>query len=513
LQAKILGSGTGEPPANSEYVLVAQTPFEADAWASALRETKYAMVSAARERHWGYVKRLVRAGRDADCRDLGNKRTALHYAAGYGDLETAESLVTSGATVNARDAAGMTPLGWACLKGHVELAQLLLRSDADPLIKAHSGVLVGKTALLLARLHGTQSGRAMERAQKLRHLLLLHCGATCFQVSHLLGQGGFGKVMAVTRSDSGEAYAMKSILKRAHSNSSTAQKIVAQAQVERRILANIAHPFIIELHCAFQTHEKLLLVLQICPGGDLKVHVSRLGRFAPEVAAFTSAQVLLALEYLHSRHIIHRDLKLENVLLDGEGHVRLTDFNVAKLLEERRTYSMKGTLFCMAPEVILKKGHDAGADFWSLGVLIYEMVTGVPPFYSSDKAELKRMILGIEPHRTHLVLPQEMPTCCRMLISQLLVREQRTRLGARPQDIAIMKAHPFFGRLNWDAMLSKQLRSPLRDSVQLHVQSRTAATQRSKRLAGTAEQDLAPSSVSQQQSTIVQGWDYVRNGG
>ena len=132
----------------------------------------------------------------------------------------------------------------------------------------------------------------------------------------------------------------------------------------------------------------------------------------------------MALEYLHSRQILHRDIKLENVLLDGEGYVRLTDFNVAKVLEERRTvgsrpkpmsdeslapsqvleerrtFSMKGTLFCMAPEVILKKGHDAAADFWSLGVLIFEMVTGGPPFFSADKAELKRQVTGLRPRAT-----------------------------------------------------------------------------------------------------------------
>ena len=181
----------------------------------------------------------------------------------------------------------------------------------------------------------------------------------------------------------------------------------------------------------------------MCPGGDLKAHVSRWGRFPPEVAAFCCAQVLLALEYLHERHVIHRDIKLENILLDGEGYVRVTDFNVAKLIEERRTFSMKGTLFCMAPEVILKKGHDASADFWSFGVLIYELLTGGPPFYSPDKQELKRQILGMDPRRFNPSFPPDMPTACRMLLSQLLVREPRLRLGARKQDVAIMKAHPF----------------------------------------------------------------------
>jgi len=339
------------------------------------------------------------------------------------------------------------------------------------------------------------------------HQLLLHCGAACYQVHNILGQGGFGKVLAVTRSDSGERFAMKAILKHASPSASTNQKMVKQAQVERRILRRVAHPFIIDLHCAFQTHDKLLLVLEMCPGGDLKSHVSRCGRFPPEVAAFCGAQVLLALEYLHSLHIVHRDIKLENVLLDGEGYVRVTDFNVAKLLEERRTFSMKGTLFCMAPEVLLKKGHDASADFWSYGILIYELLTGGPPFYSSDKVELKRQILGMDPRRFNLSFPPDMPTACRMLLSQLLVREPRLRLGARRQDIAIMKAHPFFGRLDWDRLLARALPSPLKQSVEVVAQARAGRPARHP--LNTLDRELAPSYLSRQSSALVHDWDYV----
>jgi len=498
-EAEVLGT---------KLVLIANTPFEADAWVSCIREAQAALISAAEQQHWEHVLALSSAGRDVNMTERGNHRTALHYAAGYGVVDTAGRLVQAGATVNARDRAGMTPLGWACLKGHLELAQLLLKCNADPLIKAHSGVLVGKTAITLARLHGSQSHGASRRGAELVHLLLMHCGAACFQVHHMLGQGGFGKVLAVTRSDSGEKYAMKTILKQASHNALTNRKMVQQARVERQILQRMSHPFIIDLHCAFQTHDKLLLVLEMCPGGDLKSHLSRCGRFPPDVAAFTTAQVLLALDYLHSHNVVHRDVKLENVLLDQKGFVRLTDFNVAKMMEERRTFSMKGTLFCMAPEVILKKGHDFAADFWSLGIFVYELLTGGPPYYSNDKQELKRQILGMDPRRFNLSFPPDTPTACRMILNQLLVRDPKLRLGARRQDVAIMKAHPFFSRLDWEKLLAKEMPSPLLQSVEMVAHARQQKLQRQQ--LDQSDQELVPSYLSQQ-SCLVEDWDYVAN--
>ena len=178
--------GKGATAAAKECVLVAHTPFEVDAWACAIREAKMSLVSAACNQEWEHVRALARVGRDVNAQEEGNRRTALHYAAGYGDSATARALVQSGADVNARDRAGMTALGWACLKGRVEVAQLLLKANADPLIKAHTGVLVGKTAVTLARLHGTQNLPASHRSRSLVQMLLLHCGAACYTVRQRL---------------------------------------------------------------------------------------------------------------------------------------------------------------------------------------------------------------------------------------------------------------------------------------------------------------------------------------
>ena len=199
----------------------------------------------------------------------------------------------------------------------------------------------------------------------------------------------------------------------------------------------IIHPNVVRVLGVILDHPNFLaMVMELADLGSLRQMLDDDGeriRSQPALQLSIAHDICAGMAHLHAKKpkpIMHNDLKSSNILLDGEGYVRVTDFNVAKLLDERRTFSMKGTLFCMAPEVILKKGHDASADFWSYGVLIYELLTGGPPFYSSDKQELKRQILGMDPRRFNLAFPPDMPTACRMLLSQLLVREPRLRLGA-----------------------------------------------------------------------------------
>ncbi|KAL3910224.1 MAG: hypothetical protein SGPRY_009137, partial [Prymnesium sp.] len=465
-------------PSPALISLIARTPFEAEAWVSCMREAMHALVEAAESREWAHVIALTEVGRDVNLRARGNGRTALHYAAGYGEVEVADVLLRAGAET---DVVGM-----------------LLKHNADPLIKVHSGVLVGKTAITLARLYGSHAGASLKGTltSTFRIPFPLEASARRDARPHKHAIPAFEavltparQVLAVSRYDSGERYAMKSVMKHGSSDA------VAQARVEREILQRVAHPFIIQLHCAFQTRERLLLVLEICPGGDLKAQLSRCGRFSSEVAAFISGQRLLIVQ----------------------GFVRLADFNVAKMMEGRRTFSFKGTIFCMAPEVLLKKGHDFAADFWSLGVLLYELACGGPPFYSSDKQQLKQQILGMDPRRYNLSFPAYLSTECRMVLSQLLVRDPKLRLGARKQDVATIKApvsllqlnwmqaHPFFNRLDWDKLLARQIPSPLLQSVEMIAQSRQQKSLRQRLDASDTE--LVPSYLSEQ-SCLVEDWDY-----
>lgn len=213
-----------------------------------------------------------------------------------------------------------------------------------------------------------------------------------FKIIKLIGKGSFGKVFLVRDKASGNLYAMK-VLKKDYIKR---KNQVEHTRTERSVLGNVRHPFIVGLNMAFQTADKLFFVLDYCSGGELFFHLGKVGRFTEERAKFYAAQITLALEYVHSLGIIYRDLKPENVLLDRNGNVRLTDFGLSKegvLDHSSGANSFCGTPEYIAPEVILRQGHGRAVDWWSLGALLYEMITGLPPFYSRNRETMFEKIM------------------------------------------------------------------------------------------------------------------------
>lgn len=204
-----------------------------------------------------------------------------------------------------------------------------------------------------------------------------------FHVEKVLGEGAFGKVTLVTKKDTGQLYAMKSLRKDMIEQRN--QKL--HTQTEREILGEVNCPFIVQLRFAFQTTDKLFMVMDFVNGGELFFHLRKDLKFSEERTRIYSAEILTALEYLHKQGIIYRDLKPENVLLDSDGHVKLTDFGLSKKFfsGEKKTYSLCGTPEYIAPEILKGIGHDQAVDFWSFGALTYEMLSGAPPFYNRNK--------------------------------------------------------------------------------------------------------------------------------
>ncbi|KAJ2976219.1 hypothetical protein NUW58_g8141 [Xylaria curta] len=270
-----------------------------------------------------------------------------------------------------------------------------------------------------------------------------------FELLKVVGKGSFGKVMQVRKKDTNRIYALKTIRK-AHIIS---RSEVAHTLAERSVLAQINNPFIVPLKFTFQSPEKLYFVLAFVNGGELFHHLQKEQRFDVNRARFYTAELLCALECLHGFNVIYRDLKPENILLDYQGHIALCDFGLCKLdmKDEDRTNTFCGTPEYLAPELLLGQGYNKTVDWWTLGVLLYEMLTGLPPFYDENTNEMYRKILG-EP--LHFPGPEVVPPAAKDLLTKLLNRNPEQRLGAAGS--AEIKAHPFFHAIDWRKLLQRK---------------------------------------------------------
>jgi serine/threonine protein kinase len=259
----------------------------------------------------------------------------------------------------------------------------------------------------------------------------------------VLGKGSFGKVILVRKRDTGQLYAMK-VLKKSYV---VKKRQVEHTKTERSVLGSVQHPFIVKLHFAFQTGDKLHLVLDYCSGGELFFHLQNKGRFSQDLALFYTAELALALGALHTSGVVFRDLKPENILLDDVGHIKLADFGLSKegiLDQAHGTRSFCGTPEYLAPEILLRQGHGKAVDWWSLGALLYEMLTGLPPWYSRDRNKMFQSIRSAP-----LQFPSLVSAEARSLIGGLLTRDPRQRLGGS-EDVEEIKNHPIFKEFDFE---------------------------------------------------------------
>ncbi|KAL7913535.1 kinase-like domain-containing protein [Trichoderma velutinum] len=292
-----------------------------------------------------------------------------------------------------------------------------------------------------------------------------------FKRVRTLGTGTFARVCLVRPASATqpleeeknpEIYALK-ILKKTEV---IKLKQIDHVRNERAILADVAgYPFITNLLGSFSDNESLYMLLDYVPGGELFSYLRKYRRFDEQVARFYAAEIVLVLEFLHERQggVAYRDLKPENLLLDQEGHIKLVDFGFAKRLgykDDRpvETYTLCGTPEYLAPEVIHNKGHTTAVDWWALGILIYEFLTGYPPFWHQNPIEIYKQIV-----EKPVVFPQE-PTIsdeAQDIIKSFCTIDRSRRLGNISGGADRVKAHPFFNGVNWDDMLSRRHRGPI----------------------------------------------------
>eukprot|EP00501_MAST-03F_sp_TOSAG23-6_P002418 GSMAST32.ASY1.ANO1.2527.1 assembled CDS len=278
-----------------------------------------------------------------------------------------------------------------------------------------------------------------------KQMLQLSIGQTCpsndrsppldFKLSKVIGRGSFGKVYLVQKCNG-----------------------VDRAIIERN---QIDFPFLMKLHYAFQTETKLYFVMDYLPGGELFFHLKNEHKLDESRARFYAAEIALGIGHLHSKNIIYRDLKPENILLDRDGHIRMTDFGLSKgnMTSGATTMTFCGTPEYLAPEIVKGKPHDKEVDWWSLGILIYEMLAGVPPFYS-DNVHLMYRLIETSPVR----FPPRMSNTIRDLITKLLHRDPRKRLGCQ-RDLDEIKCHPWFAGLDWEKLTARKLSPPFKPAV------------------------------------------------
>lgn len=271
-----------------------------------------------------------------------------------------------------------------------------------------------------------------------------------FQVLELLGTGSYSHVHLTRLSShpSSQLYAVKILPK----SDIISRKQVEHIRDEHRLLRRLRHPGIVKLETTFQDQRRLYLVFELVQGGELFARIAA-GRLREESARLYAAELVLVLGYLHGLGIAHRDIKPENLLIDRSGHLKLTDFGFAKEISER-SLSFCGTPEYMAPEMIQKSGHNKAVDWWALGVLLYEMLVGQSPFYSSSPYKTFESIIGGQIH-----YPKSLSTLAKSLISQLLVRDPALRLGSR-RDAMDISSHDFFRSIRWEAIEKRALQAP-----------------------------------------------------
>ncbi|KAI9255992.1 kinase-like domain-containing protein [Sporodiniella umbellata] len=281
-----------------------------------------------------------------------------------------------------------------------------------------------------------------------------------FSFLAVLGKGNFGKVMLAEEKHDKQLYAIKMLKKRFIIDNDEIESVRSEKRVFQA--ANKArHPFLINLHSSFQTESRVYFVMEYVKGGDLMWHIQR-GQFSERRAKFYACEVMLALEYFHSQGIIYRDLKLDNIMLGLDGHIKMADYGLCK---ENMGFGHTTGTFCgtpefMAPEILKEQNYGRAVDWWAYGVLIYEMLLGQSPFRGEDEDEIFDAILEDD-----ILYPINMSTDSISICQQLLQRDPNRRLGGGPDDALPIRRHPFFRGVVWEDMLAKRIPPPFYPSV------------------------------------------------
>jgi len=322
-------------------------------------------------------------------------------------------------------------------------------ANGRPLIDERTGTIVGEIKI------SPEIERVQEEVAKLRaHFAAIRprLNKHMFHFGETLGTGTFGRVRLVTYQQSNKTHVFA--LKMLKKSEIIRLKQVEHIKNEKNILSEISHPFIVNLYSHFQDENNLYMLMEYVIGGELFSQLRKVGRFSNETSRFYAAEIVLALQYLHSKNIVYRDLKPENLLIDHEGHMKITDFGFAKKVEDR-TWTLCGTPEYLAPEIIQSKGHGKGADWWALGILIYEMLAGYPPFYDENPFGIYQKILAGK-----IEFPKHFDPHAKDLVKKLLTADITQRYGCLKDGAEDIKRHKWFKPIDWNKCYNRKLKPP-----------------------------------------------------
>ncbi|XVE80727.1 hypothetical protein DITRI_Ditri15bG0003700 [Diplodiscus trichospermus] len=344
----------------------------------------------------------------------------------------------------------------SCVSQSLKLSKLTLRETGDSLDIIEC---VREETIKEVEEHSFGDGDDKKSHEDVNgdHMEVGSIGMEDFEVLKVVGQGAFGKVYQVRKKGTPEIYAMKVMRKDKIMEKNHAEYMKA----ERDILTKVDNPFIVQLKYSFQTKYRLYLVLDFINGGHLFFQLYHHGLFREDLARIYTAEIVSAVSHLHANGIMHRDLKPENILLDADGHVKLTDFGLAKQFDEnKRSNSLCGTMEYMSPEIITGKGHDKAADWWSVGILLYEMLTGKPPFIGGNREKIQQKIV-----KERIKLPSFLSGEAHTLLKGLLHKDASKRLGSGPNGSEEIKGHKWFKPINWKKLEAREIQPCFRPQV------------------------------------------------
>eukprot|EP00842_Homolaphlyctis_polyrhiza_P002432 jgi/Hompol1/318/HPOL_002902-RA len=277
-----------------------------------------------------------------------------------------------------------------------------------------------------------------------------------FHFVSVLGRGAFGKVMLATEKNTNQLYAIKAlkkefIIQNDDVKSTKLEKSIFQAASAEH------HPFMVNLHSSFHTDTRVYFVMEYVSGGDLMCHIQEKKRFSQGRTRFYACEVLLALQYFHQNNIVYRDLKLDNILLGADGHIKVADYGICKagMPYGATTSTFCGTPDYMAPEILMNRRYGVAVDWWSFGVLIFVMMVGRYPFHGEDENDILEAILA-----DSIEYPSSIPRIALSLLQSLMNKVPSRRLGAGAADAEEVKKHPYFANIDWDAFMRKEIPPP-----------------------------------------------------